>query len=308
MLVQCVPNFSEGRDSAVIEELAASMRGRRGAALVDYSADPEHHRSVFTLVGTPEPVLAAVLDAARVALARVDLTRHQGAHPRIGALDVLPFVPLADCPSAVCVDLALRAGRAIGDLGIPVFLYEDAATRPGRRNLADVRRGGFEQLAAGPLTGERAPDFGPPAVHPTAGATAVGARGPLTAFNVLLDSADLDLGRDLARRIRGAAGGLPGVKALAILVGGRVQVSLNLTRPDLTPPHAALEWLRREAAARGAAVAESELIGTLRLEELLAAAREYLGLGELRRGQVLDLWAAALAPATVLGSDEDAEG
>jgi len=302
MLVQAVPNFSEGRDAETLAALAGAARSAPGAVLADHSADADHHRCVLTLVGRPEAVLEAALAAARVAVARIDLTRHRGVHPRMGALDVLPFVPLGDTPMADCVDLAREAGRRLGEMGVPVYLYGEAAARPERRNLPDIRRGGFEALAAGPLVGARAPDFGPAAVHATAGAAAVGARGPLTAFNVVLATDDLAIARAVAARVREAGGGLPGVRALGLPLAstGRVQVSMNLTRPDLVSPADARERVAREAGALGVAVAESEIIGTLRLEEVLAAVRHYLAAPTLRRRQVLDLWGAALDPASVL--------
>lgn len=296
-LVQCVPNFSEGRDPETLAALAEAVRGTPGVALVDYSSDPDHHRSVFTFLGPGPAVLEAALAAARVAVARIDLNTHQGVHPRMGALDVLPFIPLHDTPVAECVELAHTAGaRLAAELGLPVFFYEEAARTPDRRNLALVRGSGWESLRAAPLVDERRPDLGPDAVHPTAGAVAVGARGPLTAYNIVLDTRDLEIARRVAERVRERSGGLLGVKALGLWLEsqGRAQVSLNITRPLQVPLYRVFELVKLEAARYGVAVAGSELIGAIRLEELLESVRHYLGLHDLKASQVLDLWAAAL--------------
>ncbi len=291
--VQSVPNFSEGRDREVMAALAEAVRSTPGVLLVDESADPDHHRLVLTFVGPAEAVAEAALAAARVAVERIDLTRHAGVHPRMGALDVLPFVPLGSTPMQTCVRLAREVGaRLAAELGLPVYYYEEAATRPERRNLATVRDGGFEVMRHTPLIGEREPDEGPDRVHPTAGAVAVGARGPLLAFNVNLDTVDVSLARAIARRVRERDGGLVGVKALGLWLDsqGRAQVSMNITRPADVPLYRALELVRLEAARYGVAVVGTELVGTLRLDDLLEAARYYLGLHGLKRSQVLDLW------------------
>lgn len=298
-IVQCVPNFSEGRDLSVVEALAEAVRTTPDAALVDYSADPDHHRCVVTFLATPAAAAQAAFTLARIAVERIDLTRHAGAHPRIGALDVLPFVPWGDTPMSACVALAREVGARLGaELGLPVYLYEEAAAVPERRNLAEVRGKGFEALRSGPLTGARKPDFGPEAVHPTAGAVAVGARGPLTAYNIVLDTADVQVARRIARAIRERDGGLPGVKALGLWLPtvGRAQVSINLTRPLECGIHQVFEAVRREAGRMGVDVLESELIGALRLEEILAAARHHLRFRRLEAERVLDLWAARLRP------------
>jgi glutamate formiminotransferase len=296
-LVQCVPNFSEGRDPGVLQALADAARSVPGVALVDESADPDHNRSVFTLLGEPEVVAEASMALARVAVERIDLTRHTGVHPRMGALDVLPFVPVGETPMETCVKLAREVGhRLAGQLGLPVYFYEEAATRPERRNLALVRGSGFESMQHVPLTGAREPDAGPASVHPTAGAVAVGARGPLLAYNVNLHTADVAVARAVARRVRERDGGLAGVKALGLSLGSRglAQVSLNVTRPADVPLYRVFELVKLEAARYGVAVSGSELIGAIRLEELLEVARYYLGLEGLQASQVLDLHAAEL--------------
>jgi glutamate formiminotransferase len=305
-LIQCVPNFSEGRDPAVISALVEAVRVTQGVALVDQSADADHHRCVLTFIGRASAVQAAALAAARQAVALIDLTRHVGAHPRIGALDVLPFVPLGETPMAECVDLARATGALLArELGLPVFLYEEAATVPERRNLAIVRGRGFEALREAMLHGECAPDFGPRLVHPTAGAVAVGARGPLTAYNIVLDTDDLSIAKEIAHGIRERDGGLPGVKALGLWLPSReqAQVSINITRPLETPIWLVYESVREAAAGYGVSVLESELIGAIRLEELVETARHYLKLPGLDRRRVLDLWAARLG-----SEDEENDG
>lgn len=297
MLIQCVPNFSEGRDPAVIEALSAAVRGCPGVVLVDQSADPDHHRSVLTFLGDPDGVATASLAAARVAVERIDLTRHQGVHPRMGALDVLPFVPVGATPMETCIRTAREVGgRLATDLGLPVYFYEEAAARPERRNLAVVRGGGFDAMRLAPLAGEREPDAGPRSVHPTAGAVAVGARGPLLAFNVNLHTSDVAVAQAIARRVRERSGGLLGVKALGLALESRsqAQVSMNITRPVEVSLYRVFEMVRVEAARYGVSVSGSELIGAIRLEELLEVARYYLGLHDLQATQVLDLWVARL--------------
>jgi len=296
-LIQCVPNFSEGRDPAVMEAIVRAVRGTPGVAVVDHSADPDHHRMVVTFLGDAEGVARASLAAARVAVERIDLTRHAGCHPRLGALDVLPFVPVGATTTETCVQLAREVGATLAaELGLPVFLYEDAATRPERRNLALVRGAGFDVLRHQRLADERQPDFGPDSVHPTAGAVAVGARGPLLAYNVNLHTSDLAIAQAISRRVRERDGGLLGVKALGMRLEeqGRVQVSLNITKPGVVPLYRVFELIKVEAARYGVVVSGSELIGAIRLDELLEVARYYLGLHEVSASQVLDLWVARM--------------
>jgi glutamate formiminotransferase len=262
-LVECVPNFSEGRAGDVVEAIATALRAVPGAHLLDVHVDRWHHRSVFSVAGTADAVLDAAFRATLVARDRIDLTRHRGEHPRIGAADVIPFVPLAGTPMEECVELARRLGGRVGDeLGIPVFLYGDAATRPDRVNLADLRRGGFEGLRE--TMGKdpsRAPDFGPPAVHSTAGAAAVGARPVLVAFNAYLDTDDVVVARGIAAAVRSRGGGLPAVRALGMLVDGKAQVSTNLLDVDRTSPARLFQAVRHEAERRGVRVTRSEIVG-----------------------------------------------
>lgn len=299
MLIECIPNFSEGRNPATMEAIVDAIR-QAGVTVADWSADPDHHRMVVTFLGAPEAVAEAAFAGAREAVRRIDLNRHQGAHPRFGAVDVIPFVPLGETPMAACVTLARSVGERLGrELSLPVYYYEEAATRPERRNLARVRAGGFEALAAAPLEGDRAPDAGPARCHPTAGAVAVGARGPLLAYNVLLDTQDVEIARAIAARLREQGGGPPGVKALGLFLPSRgcTQLSMNLTDPDRVSLDRVFALVRQEAARHGVAVIDSELVGTLRLDDLLAVARAVLGLRNLKRSQVLDLY---LAPEPIL--------
>ncbi|MFH1551115.1 MAG: glutamate formimidoyltransferase [Planctomycetota bacterium] len=264
-VVECVPNFSEGRDKDVIEKIAQSVRDVSGVKLLDVEGDAAHNRCVLTFVGAPGPVGDAAFAGVARAAELIDLTKHMGEHPRMGATDVVPFVPVHGVTMEDCVALARATGGRIGEeLNIPVFLYEEAATRPERRNLANVRKGQFEALrdAIG-RDPARKPDFGPEKIHPTAGATAVGAREFLIAFNVNLDSNDLPLAKAIANKIREAKGGLPKVKAMGFEIAekGFVQISMNLTNYTVTPIRAAFDAIKTEAEKAGVEILNSELIG-----------------------------------------------
>jgi glutamate formiminotransferase len=292
-LVQCVPNFSEGRDRATLEAIVAAARSVSQVRVADWSGDPDHNRMVLTLVGPAGAARDAALAAAAEAVRRIDLTKHSGQHPRLGAVDVVPFVPLGATPMELCIRTAREFGvRAAADLNLPVYFYEEAASRPERRNLALVRGAGFDALRHVTLTAERAPDLGPSHVHPTAGAVAVGARGRLLAFNVNLQTDDLEAARAIARAIRERDGGLRSVRALGLRLPsrGHVQVSINITEPDRVPLYRVLELVRVEARRWGVAISGTELIGTLGLTDLVETARYSLGLHDLREGQVLDRW------------------
>ena len=261
-IIEAVPNFSEGRRADVIDELAAAVE-RSGARLLDRTSDADHNRTVFTVAGPPEPVLQGLFNAVEAAVARIDLRRHRGVHPRLGAADVVPLVPIRNSTLADCARLALQLGRRIGiELDLPVYLYGEAATRRERRNLADVRRGEYEALVRDIRDPRRAPDFGPAKVGP-AGAVVVGARPLLIAFNVFLRTADVAVARTIARQIRERDGGLPAVRALGLLVDGRAQVSMNLVDYQATSPHTAVEAVRRQAARNGVEIDRSELIGLI---------------------------------------------
>jgi glutamate formiminotransferase / 5-formyltetrahydrofolate cyclo-ligase len=305
-LVQCVPNFSEGRDRAVIEAIVAAA-AVPGVRVADWSGDADHHRMVLTLVGPPPAIRDGAFAAAAEAVRRIDLTQHAGEHPRLGAVDVVPFVPLGSTSMELCIRTAREFGaRAAAELKLPVYFYEEAATRPERRHLPLVRGAGFEALRRVPLTGDRAPDLGPSHVHPTAGAVAVGARGRLLAFNVNLRTDDLEIARAIARALRERDGGLRGVRALGVRLPsrGHVQVSINITEPDRVPLYRVLELVRTEARRWGVPISGSELIGTLRLADLMETARYSLGLHDLRETQVLDTWLAGCSSER--GTDEEA--
>lgn len=291
-LFEAVPNFSEGRDEEKIERIAGSVRALPGIRGLDLHSDPDHNRSVLTLVGEEDPVLEAAVSLARSCAAEIDLSSQTGEHPRMGALDVLPFIPLEGATLEDATRLARRAGERIGALGLPVYLYEAAATAPHRRNLADLRRGGYEGLAARMEDPLWQPDYGPPALDPRKGAVAVGARPFLVAFNAYLDTGDVNVAKAVARRMRERDGGVPGVRALGLEVGGKAQVSMNLTDLDTTPIPTALEAVRAAAAEHGASVESTELVGLAPLEAILQVARYYLRLRELEKRHVLEaaLW------------------
>ncbi len=289
-IIECVPNFSEGRRPEVIEAIAGAIAAQ-GVKLLSVSADADHNRTVVTFVGNPEAVVRAALRGAEVAAKLIDLTQHQGNHPRMGATDVIPFIPISGADMKDCVALAKHVGEELGKMGIPVFLYEEAATRPERRNLADVRRGEFEGLREKIGTDPaKTPDFGPDAIHPTAGCTAVGARMPLIAFNVNLGTSDLDIAKKIAKAIRGSSGGLVGCKALGIPLAERnqVQVSMNMVNFKDTPLHRAFELIRLEAERYGVSVVGSEIVGLVPMDALVGVARHYLRLEGFKSDQVLE--------------------
>jgi glutamate formiminotransferase/formiminotetrahydrofolate cyclodeaminase len=292
-LVECVPNFSEGRRREVVEEIMQAIASVPGVTLLDSEMDADHNRSVLTFAGEPEPVMEAAFRAVKRGSELIDLTQHRGEHPRMGAADVVPFVPVEGLSLEDCAELARQTGRRIGDeLGIPVFLYEAAASRPDRVILADVRRGEFEglreRIGKDPA---RKPDFGPERIHPTAGATAVGARRFLVAFNANLNTPDLRVAKAIAASIREQSGGLKNVRALGFSIEGgrRAQVSMNLVNTEATPIHRVLALVREEAARHGAAISGCELVGLVPEYAMLDAAEHYLQLENFRRDQVLEL-------------------
>lgn len=291
-LVDCALNFSEGRRQDVIDAIVAAARGVR---VLDVSSDPDHNRTVLTFVGPPEAAADAAFQVSAKAAALIDLNHHRGAHPRMGAVDVIPFVPMGSCTMQDAIAAARQVGQRLGDeLGIPVYLYEKAATRPLRRNLADVRRGEFEGLAQKMSDPDWAPDFGPDGPHPTAGATAVGARIYLVAFNANLGTSDVDIAKAIARAVRAKTGGLHNVKALGIMLKERnlAQVSMNVVDPFQTPLYRVLEMVRAEAARYGVPVVGSEIVGLVPLSVILDSARHYLQLEGFQDDQVLEarLW------------------
>jgi glutamate formiminotransferase len=289
-LVECIPNFSEGRRLEVVQAIEDAVRAVPDVLILDRHSDPDHNRSVITFAGTP----TAVVDAAFVAIAKaaqlIDLSTHQGAHPRLGAADVVPFVPLQGITIEKCAELAHTLGKRVGEeLGLPVYLYEAAATRPERIRLEDVRRGQYEALKTAIETDStRVPDFGPRELG-KAGAVIIGARQALIAFNVYLSTNDAAIAQKIAAAVRHSSGGLRYVKALGMLVGGRAQVSMNLTNYKRTPLARVVEVVRREAARYGVQVQRTELVGLLPLEALVEAARWYLQLEDFSSDQILEM-------------------
>jgi glutamate formiminotransferase/formiminotetrahydrofolate cyclodeaminase len=279
-LVECVPNFSEGRDVAILDALRAAITAVPGVRLLDMQADSSHNRSVFTFVAPPAAAVEAAFQAMVVATARIDLTRHQGEHPRMGATDVVPFVPVRDVTMDDCVKLARNLSARVAErLEIPVFLYAKAATRPERERLPDIRKGQFEGLRDRIGTDPAAdPDFGPKKIHPTAGCTAIGARPFLVAYNIYLDTADVQIAKDIAKLVRTSSGGLPAVQASGFEVDGQAQVSMNLLDIDVTPPAVVFAKVEAEARARGVGVARSELVGLIPERGVVGAAAAYLKL------------------------------
>ncbi len=301
MLVECVPNFSEGRDLARVAALEAAISSVPGSHVLHCTSDADHHRSVITFAGEAEAVLESAVRAAARALELIDLNKHRGVHPRLGALDVLPFVPLGDTSMADCVALAHRAGGRIWrELHIPVYYYQAAALRPDRMLLEKVRQGEFEGLRESVLVDEtKGPDVGGPALHPTAGAIIVGARPILIAYNINLQTADLQIAKSIARAIRTSSGGLPCVKALGLALEsrGQVQVSMNLTDFNVTPPHVVFAEVSRLAANAGVAVAESELIGLIPRKAVETGFAHALKLPGFRSDRVIENCLDSASPA-----------
>ncbi len=278
-LVECIPNFSEGRRAEVIESVVKSIADVEGVYVLDCSSDPDHNRTVVTFAGVPEVVTEAAFQGIKTAAALIDLDLHNGVHPRIGAADVVPFVPLRDVTLRECVMLAQALGqRVANELNIPVYLYEKAALRPERANLAVVRRDAYEKLKTTIQTDpDRAPDYGLPVLG-RAGAVAIGARAPLIAFNAYLDTSDVEIAKKIARTVRELGGGLPYLKALGLLVGGRAQVSMNVIDYRKTSLFAIMEALRAAAAQQDAAITHTELVGLIPQAALMDTALSYLQL------------------------------
>ncbi|HZU86764.1 MAG TPA: glutamate formimidoyltransferase, partial [Anaerolineaceae bacterium] len=272
-LVECIPNFSEARRPEVVEQIVQAITSVQGVTLLDRHSDMDHNRTVLTYVGPPAAVEEAAFQAIRTAASLIDMEKHSGEHPRIGATDVVPFVPISEISMAECVEMARRLGKRVGeDLSIPVYLYEDAATRPDRVGLENIRRGQYEGLKEDILTNPlRAPDFGPAKLG-LAGATVIGARQPLVAFNVYLTTEDVSIAQKIAKSVRNSSGGLRFVKGMGVLVEGRAQVSMNLTNYRQTPLARVVEMVRREAARYGVGVHHSELVGLIPQEALVDAA------------------------------------
>jgi glutamate formiminotransferase/formiminotetrahydrofolate cyclodeaminase len=290
-LIECVPNFSEGRRPEVVGAIRDAIAGVTGVTILDASSDESHNRSVMTFVVPAEHAVQAAFEGIRAAAERIDLRQHQGEHPRIGATDVVPFVPLEDATMEDCVELAKQLGARVGkELQIPVYLYERAATRDARRNLADVRRGQFEGLRDEIETNpDRVPDFGPAKIHQSAGAVAIGARPFLVAYNVYLgDAQHLPLAKSIAKAVRESSGGFKAVKGLGLEVDGQAQVSMNLVDTDQTALHTVFDFISEKAKAEGADVTWSEIIGLVPERVLFDASKDHLKLREFTPDQVLE--------------------
>ena len=287
-LFEAVPNFSEGKDAAKISRITQAVCAISGARILGLHSDPDHNRSVLTFAGEEDPVLEGAIALAKACAAELDLASQSGEHPRMGVLDVLPFVPLEGATMDDAVRLANRVGESLGSLGFPVFLYGSAATTQHRRSLPDIRRGGYEGVASRLDDPLWKPDYGPRTLDPHRGVVAVGARPFLVAFNAYLDTDDVEVARTVARQIRESGGGLPAVRALGFGVGGKAQVSMNLIDLEQTTIPVALEAVRSAAADLGASVESTELVGLAPLEAVLQTARYYLGLRELDAHHVLE--------------------
>ena len=290
-IIESIPNVSEGRRPEVIERLAKAIRATPGVRLLDHSADASHNRSVFTLAGDAAAVKAATLALFDVALETIDLREQSGEHPRLGAVDVVPFVPIEEVTMAECVALARDVGAAVAErFRLPVYLYEEASTNPSRKNLEDIRRGEFEGLAAKMASPGWAPDFGPATPHETAGASVVGARMPLIAYNINLNTDRLDVAKKIAAAIRHSSGGLRYVKAMGIRIDDRnlAQVSMNLTNYEKTPVFRVFEMVKREAARYGVSILESEVVGLIPSAALVRSAEFYLQLERFTDEQILE--------------------
>jgi glutamate formiminotransferase len=289
-LIECVPNVSEGRNVAIVERIVGAVKATSGVTLLDWSADPDHNRAVLTYVGEPEAVLEATQGLCREAFASIDMRNHEGAHPRIGAVDVIPFVPLRGVTDEEAVALSRRLGEWIGEQGVPVYYYQEAATRPERQSLPDVRRGEYEGLAAKLATPEGAPDAGPAEFNARSGASIVGVRFPLIAFNVNLATSDLAVARRIAEAVRFSGGGYRHVRAMGVALEGKgqVQVSMDILQYEKTPIHRVLETVRSEAARYGVAVAGCELVGLAPLEAFEEVIRHYLQLHDFSVKQVIE--------------------
>jgi glutamate formiminotransferase len=290
-IIECIPNVSEGRRPEVVDAIAAAIRAVPGVRLLDHSSDASHNRSVFTMAGDAGAVKAAVLAMYERALAAIDLRHHTGEHPRLGAVDVVPFVPIEGVTMDACVALAKDVGADVAArFGVPVYLYEEASANPARRNLEDIRRGEFEGLAAKMADPAWAPDFGPAAPHASAGASVIGARMPLIAYNINLNTDRLDVAKKIAAAIRHSSGGFRYVKAAGFKLEDRgiVQVSMNLTNYEKTPIFRVFEAVKREAERYGVSILESEIVGLIPSAALNATAEYYLQIAAFTPDQILE--------------------
>ncbi|MDM8526259.1 glutamate formimidoyltransferase [Desulfococcaceae bacterium HSG8] len=290
-IIECVPNFSEGISRDKIEKIVSPFRGKKGLRLLDYQQDADHNRMVVTVIGEPEPLKHAVIEAMGVAIASIDMKKHEGQHPRMGAVDVVPFIPIRNITMAETIDISKNVAKEAAEkYQLPIFLYERSASGNERQNLAEIRKGQFEGMAEKIKSPGWKPDFGPLEIHPTAGVTAVGARMPLVAYNVNLGTDNLEIANDIAKKVRYISGGLRYCKGIGIELKERniVQVSMNMTDFTKTAIYRAFELIRTEAKRYGVSVVGSEIIGLVPMEALTETAAYYLGLENFSADQVLE--------------------
>jgi glutamate formiminotransferase len=291
-IVECVPNISEGRNTDIVEKCLEPIRQTDGVKLLDYSSDTDHNRTVITYAGTPEGCVEAAFGLAQKTTELIDLTKHEGGHPRMGAVDVIPFVPVSGVEMEDCAELARNLGaRMWEELKVPVFLYEQAASKPTRRNLANVRKGEFEGMAEKMKDAKWAPDFGGKAPHQTAGVTAVGARTFLVAYNINLNTDNIKVGKKIVKCIREAKGGLVNVKAMALMLEDRnqVQISMNLTNPFDTPMYRVFELVRFEAARYAVDIVGSEVVGLVPMDALVKSVDYYMRFEGFKTDQIIEV-------------------
>lgn len=290
-IMECVPNFSEGRDKQKIEKIVDCFRGKNDVKLLDYSSDEDHNRSVVTVVGEPEALKTAVIEAIGKAVELIDMTQHQGQHPRMGAVDVVPFIPIKGVTTEEAIALSKEVAKEVGErYNFPVFLYEKSASAPHRENLAAIRKGEFEGMGEKIKQPEWKPDFGPAIQHPTAGTVAIGARMPLVAYNVNLNTNDLSIADAIAKKVRFIGGGLRFCKGMGVELKERgiVQVSMNLTDYTKTAVYRAHEMVRMEAQRYGVSIVGSEVIGLVPMMALIDCAEYYLGIENFKAEQILE--------------------
>ncbi len=288
-VVQCVPNYSEGKDLEKIERIVAPYKEAEGVKLLSYEPDADYNRTVVTVIGEPNAVAKAVIKSAGIAAKEIDMTVHSGEHSRMGAIDVVPFIPIKETSMEECVEVANMVGKALyEEHGIPVFLYEEAATNPDRVNLAKVRKGQFEGMPEKLKDPHWTPDFGKNEIHPTAGVTAVGARMPLVAYNIDLATSDIEVGKAIAKAIRHSGGGFRYIKAGAVETKGIIQVTMNITNYKKTSIYRVFETVKMEAKRYGVAITGSEVVGLVPMEALVESAEYYLGLYGFSMDKVLE--------------------
>ena len=289
-LIECVPNFSEGRNTEIVEQIIDEARKIEGVTILDYSSDKDHNRTVLTMIGTPDEIKEAAINTAKKAAELIDMSKHEGAHPRMGATDVIPFTPVSNMEMDEAIEIAKAVGEEMGSWGIPIYLYEEAATCPERKNLADIRKGQYEAFFEKISQPEWKPDFGPQEMNVKSGGTVVGARVPLVAFNINLDTPDEEIAKKIAKKVRHIGGGLRFVKGIGLKLEERnqTQVSMNLVNYEKSSMYQAMEMVKIEAKRYGVNVVGSEVIGTVPMKSLLDAAEYYLQIENFDINQILE--------------------